>query len=193
MNKKIIIVEGYPASGKSTFTRELSKAIGVPYLMKDTFKIALCKNISVTSLEESRLYSSVTFDAMMYVVERLMETGSSMIIEGNFVPAGIKKTDESQVIKTLISEYNYQSLVFKFTGDTQILHKRYIERDKLPERGGVNAFYKSVSYTDFAQGCRNLDSFYIGENTMVVDTTDFDVVDFNSHIEKARSFIKEKA
>jgi predicted kinase len=91
MNKKIIIIEGYLASGKSTFAIRLSRAINVPYLVKDTFKSALCTNVPLNSREESSRFSVVTFNAMMYVTERLIETGYPVIIEGNFVPAGIKK------------------------------------------------------------------------------------------------------
>jgi hypothetical protein len=49
---------------------------------------------------------------MMYVAERLLETGFPFIIEGNFVPAGLKETDEAGVIKALIQKYGYQSLTF---------------------------------------------------------------------------------
>ena len=106
MNKKIIVIEGYLASGKSTFAVQLSKTLTIPYLIKDTFKIALCSSLSIADRYESSRFSAVTFDAMMYVTERLMETGYPFIIEGNFAPAGIKKTDESSVIKTLIHKYD---------------------------------------------------------------------------------------
>ena len=53
MNPHIIIVTGYLAAGKSTFARRLSEALNVPYLIKDTFKIALCESASVISREES--------------------------------------------------------------------------------------------------------------------------------------------
>jgi hypothetical protein len=119
-----------------------------------------------------------------------METDSPIIIEGNFVPAGIKNVDESHVIRTLIEKYNYQSLTFKFKGDTKVLHQRYIERDKLPERGGVNAFYKGCSYSDFDVICRNLDSFHINENFIIIDTTDIGLVDFNFYTEKAYLFMR---
>lgn len=116
MNRKIIIVEGYLASGKSTFALRLSKAIHVPYLIKDTFKIALCESVSVTDRHESSRFSAVTFDAMMYVTERMFEAGYPIIIEGNFVPAGVKKTDESMRIQQLINQYGYKALTFKFMG-----------------------------------------------------------------------------
>ena len=39
MNRKIIVIEGYLASGMSTFALRLSKSLFVPYLIKDTFSI----------------------------------------------------------------------------------------------------------------------------------------------------------
>jgi len=189
MNKAIIIVEGYLAAGKSTFTRQLSTAINIPYLIKDTFKIALCESIPITNREEGSRFSAVTFDAMMYVVERFMETNFPIIIEGNFVATGMKKKDEAGVIKALIDKYEYQSLTFKFTGDTQVLYDRYIQRNRLPERGDANRDFIEPPYDIFDEYCNNLSKFSIGGIVEVIDTTDFAKVDFINYIEKSRRFI----
>lgn len=187
--KKIIIVEGYLASGKSTFALRLSKHINVPYLIKDTFKIALCENVTIANRSESSFFSAVTFDAMMYVAERMFETGRPIIIEGNFVPAGVKKVDEAGVIRHLIDKYEYSSLTFKFTGDTRVLHKRFVEREETLERGQVNKIGADVSYDEFNGWCHNLDSFNVGGKIVRVDTTDFDLVDFEGYFEAARQFM----
>ena len=189
MNKKMIIIEGYLAAGKSTFALQLSRQINVPYLVKDTFKIALCKNVSVTNRSESSLFSTVTFDAMMYVTERMFETGNPIIIEGNFVPAGVKKVDEAGLIKGLIDKYGYTPLTFKFSGDTQVLYKRFIERETTTERGQVNKIGVDIPYEIFDKWCHNLDNFNVGGKIVQVDTTDFTKVDFNTYIEFARQFI----
>ena len=189
MNKKIIIIEGYLASGKSTFAKQLSKQINIPYLIKDTFKIALCENIEIPNRTESIRFSTVTFDAMMYVVERMFEVGYPIIIEGNFVPAGIKKVDEACTIRQLIDKYGYDSLTFKFTGDTKVLHRRFVEREETVERGQVNKIGSEVSYDDFNQWCHNLDSFDVGGEIVKVDTSDFNLVDFDSYYELAKQFM----
>ena len=192
MNKKIIIIEGYLASGKSTFAKQLSKQINVPYLIKDTFKIAMCENITVTDRSERSRFSTVTFDAMMYVVERMFETGYPIIIEGNFVPAGVKEVNEAGIIKHLIDSYGYDSLTFKFTGNTQVLHKRFVEREETAERGQVNKIGSEVSYSDFNKWCHNLDSFDVGGKIIKVDTSDFSLVNFDSYYELAEQFMKER-
>lgn len=190
MDKKIIIIEGYLASGKSTFALQLSKAINVPYLIKDTFKVALCQNVTVINRDEGRRFSVVTFDAMMYVTERLLETGYPIIIEGNFVPAGVKKINEAEVIKKLVDKYGYNSLTFKFMADTQVLYQRFVEREKTPERGQVNTVGFIPTYSEFEKWCRTLDEFDIGGKKIKVDTTDFQKVDFNTYLEQASLFIK---
>ena len=189
LNKKIIIIEGYLASGKSTFALQLSKSINIPYLIKDTFKIAVCKNVTVTSRTESSVFSAVTFDGMMYVTERMLETDTPIILEGNFVPAGIKKVDEASLIKRLINKYNYTSLDFKFMGDTRVLYQRFLDREKTAERGEVNKIGADVPYVTFNQWCHNFDDFDIGGETIRVDTTDFSNIDFNTYIELAKEFM----
>ena len=188
MSGKIIIITGYLAAGKSTFARRLSETVSVPCIIKDTFKIALCESVSTVSREETSRFSAVTFDGIIYVTERLLETGQSIIIEGNFVPAGIKNKDEAGTIKALIDKYNCQSLTYKFVGDTRILHERFVEREKLPERGQVNKFHDDVLYDVFDKWCSNLDAFNVGGKTIQIDTTNFEKVDFNSYIKTACDF-----
>ncbi len=189
MSQKIIVIEGYLASGKSTFALQLSRALNIPYLIKDTFKIALCKNISVASRIESSIFSTVTFDGMMYVTERMLETNTPVIIEGNFVPAGVKKIDEAGAIKHLVTKYNCTSLDFKFMGNTRVLHQRFLQREKTAERGEVNKIGMDVSYDTFDQWCHNFDDFDIGGETVRVDTTNFTNVDFNTYIKLAKEFM----
>lgn len=189
MNKKVIIIEGYLAAGKSSFALRLSQLLNIPYMIKDTFKIALCRNISISGRAESKVYSAVTFDGMMYVMERMLETGTPVILEGNFVPAGIKKVDEAGVIRRLIDKYNYVSLDLKFMGDTQVLYQRFLEREKTAERGDANRIGEDVSYVTFDRWCHDLDDFDIGGETIRVDTTDFSKVDFDTYIESAKKFI----
>lgn len=193
MNRKIIIVEGYLASGKSTFARQLSGMIHVPCLVKDTFKSALCEHVPVMNRRESSLFSAVTFDAMMYVTERMCEAGYPVMLEGNFVPAGVKAVDEAGRLKQLIDTYGYTSLDFKFSGDTKVLYQRFMEREQTSERGQANKLGFTVPYSQFDQWCHNFDDFNVGGKVIKVDTTDFNAVEFGIYNEAAREFISHAA
>jgi len=189
MNKKIIIIAGYLASGKSTFALRLSKELNIPYFIKDTFKSAICTNIPITDRDESKRFSVATFDAITYVTERLMETGYPLIIEGNFEMNCDFKANEGNVLKTLIKKYEYQSLTYIFYGDTREMYNRFIDREKLPERGQANQILSELSYEDFDKWIKPLGDFTVGGKTIRIDTTNFNTVDFESHIETAREFI----
>lgn len=88
---------------------------------------------------------------VLYVTERMLETNTPVIIEGNFVPAGVKKIDEAGAIKHLVTKYNYTSLDFKFMGNTQVLHQRFLQREKTAECGEVNKIGMDVSYDTFTE------------------------------------------
>ncbi len=191
MSGKIIIIEGYLASGKSTFARKQSKETGVPCFVKDTFKIALCKSVGLLSREESSRFSVVTFDGIMYAAERLIETGNPVIIEGNFTPAGVKKTNEAGEIRRLIEKYGCSPLTFKFMGSTRVLFQRFVNREDSPERGQANTMQIPFSYEDFSTWCHNLDNFDVGGEIIRIDTTDFDAVDFDKYTALARKFLRE--
>ena len=101
MQSKLIVITGYLASGKSTFASTLSERLRVPCFIKDRMKIALCESLGPISKAESSRFSAVTFDGMLYAAGQLLAVGQPAILEGNFVPAGLKKTDEAGEIRAL--------------------------------------------------------------------------------------------
>ena len=189
--KKIIIIEGYLAAGKSTFALKLSKKVGVPYLSKDSFKTALCKNIRIRNREESSMYSMITFEGILYVTEKMMEREYPIIIEGNFTPRGVKKIDESDCIRRLIDKYQYESLTFKFWGKTSVLYKRFVERENTVERGEANKMKEEFSYKDFDEWCHNLDTFDVGGKTIKINTTNFGNVNYSVYLDMSKNFFSE--
>ena len=189
MNKKIIIIAGYLASGKSTFALKMSKKLNIPYFIKDTLKSAICTSIPIESRDESKRFSVATFDAILYITERLMETGYPFIIEGNFETGAGYKVNEAHFLKALIEKYDYQSLTFVLHGDTRKLYERFYDREKQPERGQANQIHSELSYEDFDKWIKPLGDFTVGVKTIKIDTTDFELVDFDSHIKTAHSFL----
>ncbi len=188
--KKLIVISGYLAGGKSTLAVMLSDKLQIPCFIKDTFKIALCKNVELTSRAEKSRFSVVTFDAMLYAAEQLMKPGYPLILEGNFLPAGIKKTDEAGELKVLIQKYGYEVLHYRFYGDTKVLHQRFLEREETEERGEVNKLESAISQEEFAVLCHNMDAFDVGCKSIDIDTTDFSRVDYEAYMHMAEEFLK---
>ena len=193
MNKKIIIVAGYLAAGKTTFALELSKKLHIPVFCKDLIKIALNRNILVDNRDDSKRLSAATFDAIAFITERIMETSNPLITEANFVMngnhGGIK---EGEVLKTLVEKYGYQALTYVFVGDTRVLCDRFNEREKTSKRGEANKLGTELSYEDYEKYIAPLGDFSIGGKIIKIDATDFSAVDFEKYIETARIFKGEE-
>ncbi|MDR2888519.1 MAG: ATP-binding protein [Lachnospiraceae bacterium] len=190
MNRKLIIIAGYLAAGKTTLSLKLSNELGIPVFCKDLLKIALSRSLPVNNRSESKRLSAATFDAIAFITERFMETGQALIIEANFVMAeNHNQLREGDVLKELIKRYDYQALTFVLHGDVGILCKRFNEREKLPERGDANRAEAPYDCDLFAETVIPLGDFDIGGEIIKIDTTDFSAVDLDLYVETARRFV----
>ena len=99
----------------------------------------------------------------MYVANRFMETGYPLIIEGNFVLGGYMKANEAEMINALIKKYEYQSLTYQV--------------------------FSEMTHEDFSKLLPTPGDFTVGGEIIKIDTTDFDKVDFENHIETERLFL----
>lgn len=190
LNKKLIVVAGLLAAGKTTFALKLSHELQIPCFSKDLLKNAMGRSMPVNSRDESKLLSATSFDAIEFITERFMEAHLPLIIEANFRMdenhGGIR---EGEKLQELAERYGYRVLTFLFTGDPSVLHKRYKERENRPERGHANRLWSEFSLEDYENSVSLLGCFDIGGKIIKIDSTDFGAVDFEHHIEQARSFI----
>ena len=79
MNRKIIIVAGYCATGKTTFSQKLSKELNIPCFNKDYIKAALGINLEINSREDSSRLSVTAYNLCLFFMETLMKENVSFI------------------------------------------------------------------------------------------------------------------
>jgi predicted kinase len=188
MKKKLIIVTGYLAAGKTTFSTKLSQSLQLPCLQKDTVKSVIGREIEMKSRTESSLFSRVTFDLMMHFADRLMACGYPFILEGNF------NQGNGVVLQELIDHYGYETLTYFFQGDLGILHQRFLERDLSEERDPVNKIHGLLDrFEDFENVAIALDAFSVSGTIMRIDGTYFSPSKDESAIESARNYLNTSA
>lgn len=190
MSSTVFIITGYLASGKTAFSRRLARELGIPCINKDEFIKILNRNGAVLQEQDKKSKEILIIELILYNMRVIMEAGYSFIVEGVFVDAetinGIKT---SKLFSNLIHQYNYMSVVFTMKGNFEVLHERFLEREKTLERVDISTRGLFENYEVYKRLMRRIDFFYIGGLHFVIDTTEFDKPNWDRYIEMARLYI----
>ena len=175
--KYIILIGGFLAAGKTSFSQHLSRNLQVLSVNKDHIKERLCDRIGFSSREENLKLSHATFDVMMHIAEQSMMAGLPIILESNF-----RKHDSEQLLP-LIRKYKYTPVTIMMTGDLNILYARFIKR-----LDGRHPAHKSVSldFESYSAHCRSLLDFDVGGEKISIDTTNFEDISYDDIITRIR-------
>jgi deoxyadenosine/deoxycytidine kinase len=183
MENKIIIIAGHPASGKTTFALKLSEILYIPFFNLDSIKTAIGKEIIINNWEDSKRLGKSSFWVSMYIVENMMKVNNPLIIENSFIK------DHEIIIKYLLEKYEYKTLTYILKCDLDILHKRFIERERSPERDASNKIFGLWDdFKVFEHDMKFFDDFNIGDKIVNIITNDFSNIDFNKYINIAKEF-----
>lgn len=166
--KKLILICGDLAAGKSTFSNYLSKKLNIICFNKDNIKEILGDNFGFKNREENFKLSLCTFDIFKYLCEKTMITESDIIFESNF------RTHEMEYLDKLAHIYKYDILTIVVNADVEVLHKRFMNRINNENR---HAVHKAVDLSDFnvfkKQIVDDRDRTYFGK-VIYLDSTNFD-------------------
>ena len=179
--RKIILVGGVLAAGKSTYANILKERFYLTAITKDRLKEILGDNIHVKNREENKKLSVICFDLLKYLLECNM---TNIVIESNF------KDYELIELKKLCKELNYDVLSLVFDGEDEILHQRFIERldknrhyvHKSQDFTNISAFIPVINHLRYAP--------YFGE-IVKVNSNDFSYQTDDSLFKKIEEFLNK--
>ena len=120
--KKLLLMAGDLATGKSTFANILSKRYDANVFYKDSIKEVLGDTIGFSNREENLKLSKATMELMFFIFSEFCKLDKNLILESNF-----HKTDLEKLHK-IANENNYDVLTIVLRGNVDILHKRYLNR-----------------------------------------------------------------
>lgn len=120
--KRLIIISGDLAAGKSTLARELSKQINIPSFIKDDMKEIGCDVIGFNNRDENYRISRASVQEMIYSFSRLAEVGYDAILEANF------RNDETEKILKIANDNGYKIYAYNLIGDINLLYDRFLKR-----------------------------------------------------------------
>ena len=149
--KKLILIGGVLAGGKSTFSHLVGERFGISVVNKDRLKEILGDNIHAANREENKKLSVICFELMMYLIDG---EGESLILESNF------KDYELKELSAKCSSIGCDVLSVVLDGDDATLHPVHKSQD----------FTELSAFTDTLNELRRAE--YPGK-IIRIDCTDF--------------------
>lgn len=119
----IIIVNGLPATGKTTIAKYLGFHLNLPVIHKDEINQVIADGLTCNSLKESRLQGYISIKLLYKFAEILGRQGKTCIVESVFDPVYANEEWRIQQTKYL---FNVIQIVCFAEGNQ--LYNRYVER-----------------------------------------------------------------
>ena len=165
--KKLLLIMGDLATGKSTFANILSKRYDTNVFFKDSIKEVLGDTIGFSNREENKKLSSATMELMFFIFSEFGKLNKNLILESNF------HTAELERLQKIAFENDYEVLTLVLRGDVEILYKRYLNRMQNENRHPVHLSTTLDVFDDF-KGCTEyLRTEKIHGNTICINADDF--------------------
>lgn len=174
-----LIVSGLPCAGKTSIAEWLASELKLPLMTKDGIKEQLFHTIGWKDRDWSRQLSRASVELLLYFAETQLAAGNSLIIECNFQPdlAGPRLRD---------MQAKYAARLFQIfcRADADTLYQRFKARTGTRHPGHADEQYLAEFHTLLAR--TQQEALDLGCPALVVDTTDFQKVDFPALLKAVR-------
>lgn len=166
--KKLLLVMGDLATGKSTFANMLSQRFDTVLFCKDPIKETLAETFGYTNRAENLKLSYATADLMYLILREFARINKDLILESNF------RIGELEKLHQIARENDYQVLTLVLRGDVEILHKRYLNRMHNENRPAVHLCAEFNTIEGFGDYLESLRSPTVPGKAIYIDANDFD-------------------
>ena len=123
MQPHIILINGLPGTGKTTFARWLQKETGYPLLMRDEMKELLFDILGYSDRGWSEKLGGACYELLFLIMDQMMHAGSNIIVEGYFTAHR-----HGERIQHLLTTHGYGMKEVLFFCDGEECYRRFEER-----------------------------------------------------------------
>lgn len=202
MKKCMLLLAGYPATGKSYMCRKILERF--PYYVsinQDELKEAIWDEYGFDNLEEKNSCEMMAWEKYYQSIDEAMENGKCIISDYPF------SDKQKYHLNALAAKHDYTMITVRMTGDLEFLYQVSQKRDLDPKRHlghMVSKYHKGdvmedrsqadclVTYDIFMDRClhKGYDSFQLG-HLIEVDVTDRSKIDFAGILKQIENFMKD--
>ncbi len=180
----LIVITGFPGTGKSTLAAHLATKLNSVALSKDTIKEKVFDTLGTKDQAWSRQVSGTAHRIMDYIIEGELSAGRSLILESNFKP-----DVDSERFARFQSTYNCQLIQVLCWAQGDILFERFMERQRTTRHAGhVIEIREEQLREDFAPG--KCEPLHIDAPLLEFDTTDLEHLDEESLVRDILSYLE---
>lgn len=165
--RKLLLITGDLATGKSTFADFLSRKYEASVFNKDSIKEVLGDTVGFSNREENLRLSKATMALMLFLFSETGKLGKDLILEANFHSADLEKLHQ------IAGSNGYDVLTLVLRGDPETLHQRYLRRITHENRHPVHLSTTFHIYEDFKDYLDRSRKEEIPGYTITVDASDF--------------------
>lgn len=165
--KKLLLIMGDLASGKSTFAGKLSKRYHTVLFCKDPIKETLGDTFGYSNRAENLKLSQGTAELFYLIVSEFGKVEQDLILESNF------RIGELEKLHKIAAEQDYQVLTLVLRGDIAVLHKRYLNRMHNENRPAVHLCAEFNEIEGFGAYLESLRTATVPGDAIYIDANDF--------------------
>ncbi|HEY5587502.1 MAG TPA: AAA family ATPase [Candidatus Paceibacterota bacterium] len=201
MKKIMILLAGYPATGKSYLANQIIEACGdFTIISQDDLKEKLFDQYGFDDLKEKKILEGESWVSYYSMMRIQMYRGKQIISDYPFCDKHYGALNEISIT------YGYEVVTIRLIGDLDVLYERSWQRDLDSERHLshlVNKYHRGdtlenrenangfLTYDVFMDRCKNngYEKFQLG-HLIEIDVTDFSKVDYPGIIKELKEIIK---
>jgi predicted kinase len=182
-----LIINGLPASGKTTLGAALSPLLGLPIFSKDTLKEIIFDHVGWESRSWSQRVGQAAWDLLWMITERELQADRSIAIESNF----LQPVADARLAAFRVS-MRFRVVELHCTADREVVIDRFIERAQSGDRHpGHREAEPEQLYGDFIPRLRDADDplLTMTEGSLCIDTTVLDQLDIPAIAARLRALL----
>jgi predicted kinase len=179
----LIVVSGFPCTGKTTIAEKLSQELSIPLISRDDYKECLFDSLGSKDRQWSRLLGSASYSVIYKTAERLLAAGTTLILESNFHP-----DFAVEVLNNFQKDSGCLTIQLFCKADRDVLIDRFIKRSASGERHMGHQDHLNID--EIRQRYHNVGNhpLALDAELLEIDTTEFSLVDFPGILKFIRKF-----
>jgi predicted kinase len=169
----VIVVNGLPATGKTTLARRIADDFSLPLLAKDAIKETLFETLGWSDRAWSRQLGTATMALLYMLLEEHLRARQPCVVECNFYP-----DRDGERFRALEQAYSFTPFQILCIANGPTLYERYCQRAGSADRhpGHVETHNLDEHRELLLRG--RIDPLPLGGTLYELDTTDFATMDY---------------